>query len=136
MSFCLCPAVQAHICRSQAYCQSSQLLLFISPCRGRKNPRQSPAKRKQSNHAKMEYCHYFCYLFFNLSDITGTVAGIASRLEMKKHAKITLNIVSWLNLLNTHLPLLHIISFKLDKETLEGTGRFAPPASPHPPRSF
>lgn len=87
MHFCLCPAVQAHICCSQPCCQSSQLSLFIFPQRGRKHPRQSPAKRKKSNHTTMEYCHYFCYsfLFFfkHLSDVTGT-AGIARRLQRKK----------------------------------------------------
>lgn len=35
----------------------------------------------------------FVTFFFHLSDVTGIVVGIASRLEMKKYAKITLNIV-------------------------------------------
>lgn len=35
----------------------------------------------------------FVTFFFHLSDVTDTVVGIASGLQIKKHAKITLNIV-------------------------------------------
>lgn len=77
----------------------------------------------------------FVSLFFHLSDVTGIVVGIASRLQMKKYGKITLNIVLLLHSLSTHFPLLYVTLFKQDKEPMEVTSRFPSPTSPHPTRS-
>lgn len=54
---------------------------------------------------------------------------------MKKHAKITLNIVLLLHSLNSHFPLLYVILVKVDEEPLEVASRFPSPTSPHPTRS-